>query len=204
MKLKFFAVFLISLLPLVFPIPPVFAEAPTESVRAMLEEVMAVQINPRMQGPESRNDRRMAIKKIIAQNFHFDSMTRSALGTHWEKLREAERVEFRGLFQDLFLESYTKLVLDFLKRETILYNGEEAGKDRVRVKTTIARANEEIPVDYSLAWVKERWLVEDVSIDGVSILGNYRQSFARIIQRESYKSLLEKMRLQRQAMEKSS
>jgi len=170
----------------------------------MLEEVMAVQTDPRLQGAESRNERRTAIKKIIARNFHFDSMTRSALGAHWEKLREAERAEFKGLFQDLFLESYTKLVLDFLKRETILYNGEEAGKDRARVKTTIARVNEEIPVDYALAWVKERWFVEDVSIDGVSILGNYRQSFARIIQRESYKSLLEKMRLQRQAMEKSS
>ncbi len=204
MKLKFIAVFWIFLFPLIFPISPGFAEAPTGRVRAMLEEVMAVQTDSRLQGPESRNDRRVAIKKIISHNFHFDSMTRNALGAHWEKLREAERAEFKGLFQDLFLESYTKLVLDFLKRETILYNGEEAGQERARVKTTIARVNEEIPVDYALTWVKERWLVEDVSIDGVSILGNYRQSFARIIQRESYKSLLEKMRLQRQAMEKSS
>ena len=196
--------FLFCLLILTLPVPPSFAETPKNQVRAMLEEVMAVQTNPRLQGSEFRDQRRMAIKKIIAQNFHFGSMTRDALGAYWEKLSEAEGAEFKGLFQDLFLESYTKLVLDFIKKETILYNGEETGQDQARVKTTIARVNEEIPVDYSLTWVEGRWLVRDVAIDGVSILRNYRQSFARVIQRESYKSLLQKMRLQQQAMEKPS
>ncbi len=204
MKQKFCMVFLVCLLGLTLCIRLGLAETPTAQVRAMLEEVMAVQTNPQLQGQEFRNERRMAIRKTISQNFYFDSMTRDALGAHWEKLNEAERAEFKGLFQDLFLESYTKLVLDFLKKETILYNREEPGQGRALVKTTIARVNEEIPVDYSLMWVQGRWLVGDVTIDGVSILRNYRQSFARVIQRESYKSLLQKMRLQQQAMEKPS
>ncbi len=204
MKLKSCTAFLFCLLALTLLIQPGRAETPTAQVRAMLEEVMAVQTDARLQGQEFRNQRRMAIKKIISQNFHFDSMTRDALGTYWEKLTEAERKEFKGLFQDLFLESYTKMVLDFLKKETILYNREEPGQGRALVKTMIARVNEEIPVDYSLTWVQGRWLVGDVAIDGVSILRNYRQSFARVIQRESYKSLLEKMRLQQRAIEKPS
>jgi len=43
-----------------------------------------------------------------------------------------------------------------------------------------------------------------VAIDGVSIIRNTRQSFTRVIQRESFQSLLKKMRLQQQAIEKPS
>ena len=55
-----------------------------------------------------------------------------------------------NLFQDLFQDSYSRLVLDFLGREKILYTKEDIGQDQAMVKTTIVRVNEEIPVDYFL------------------------------------------------------
>jgi len=164
--------------------------------------VMAVQTNPQFQGPEFRNQRRTAIKKIIGQNFYFEGMAQQTLGAHWAKLNEADQSEFKALFLDLFQESYSKLVLDFLKREKILFTQEELHPDRALIQTTVVRVNEEIPVDYSLTLVQGQWLVDDVTIDGVSIVRNYRRSFARVIQQESYRSLLQKMRLQQQAIDK--
>ena len=180
------------------------AEMPAERVRGIMEEVMAVQTNPQLQISAFRDQRRAAIKKIIGQNFHFDAMAKKALDKYWEKLNEAERADFKGIFQELFQDSYTKLVLDFLKREKILYIQEKLDHDQALIKTTLVRLNENIPVDYSLALVQGRWLVEDVAIDGVSIVGNYRRSFARVIKQESYESLLKKMRLQQRAIEKPS
>jgi phospholipid transport system substrate-binding protein len=180
------------------------AETPAARVQGMLEQVVAIQTHPQLQGPAFREERRTAIKKIIAQNFDFAAMARQSLGPYWEKLNDAERVEFKALFQDLFQESYTKLVLDFLKREKVLYNKEELHQGQALIQTTLVRVNEEIPVDYSLTLVQEQWLVDDVTIDGVSIVRNYQRSFTRVIQRESYKSLLQKMRLQQQAIEKPS
>ena len=180
------------------------AEAPAERVRGIMEEVMAIQTNPQLQGPEFRMRQRTAIKKIIGQKFYFDAMVKKALDKHWEKLNEAERTDFKVIFQELFQDSYTKLVLDFLKREKILYTQEKLDRDQALIKTTLVRANEDIPVDYFLALVQGQWLVEDVAIDGVSIVGNYRQSFTRIIEKESYESLLKKMRLQQRAIGNSS
>ncbi len=204
MKVKFLLQVFFCLL--IWPAQILLAQAdiPTARVRAMLDEVMAIQSNPELQGPSFRNQRRTAIKKIIAENFYFDAMARQALGPYWEKINEAERAEFKVLFQDLFQDSYTKLVLDFLKREKILYGPDDLHQSQALVKTTLVRVNEEIPVDYSLTRVKGQWLVADVAIDGVSIIRNYQQSFTRVIQRESYKSLLQKMRLQQQALEKPS
>jgi phospholipid transport system substrate-binding protein len=118
-------------------------------------------------------------------------------------LSEAKRLEFKAVFQDLFQDSYTKLVLDFLGREKILYTQEESDQGKASVKTIIVRMNEEIPVDYSLGIMGQRWLVEDVAIDGVSIVQNYQKSFARVIRQETYEGLLKKMRLQQQAIEKN-
>jgi phospholipid transport system substrate-binding protein len=180
---------------------PARAETPSGQIRAMLGAVMNIQTDPQLQGPEFRNRRREAIKKIIAHNFNFEAMPERALGPYWKKLDEADRAEFKALFQDLFQESYTRLVLDFLRQEKVHYDKEEVRQGQALVKTTIVRVNEEIPVDYTLATVQGRWQVEDVSIDGASIVRNYQRSFARVIQRESCPSLLQKMRLQKQAKE---
>ena len=179
------------------------AETPTERVRGILEEVMAIQTNPELQGSSFRNEQRTAIKKIIGKNFYFDAMAKKALDVYWERLNDANRADFKGVFRELFQDSYTKLVLDFLKREKILYTQEKIDHNQSLVKTIITRGmNDDIPVDYSLYLVQGHWLVEDVAIDGVSIVGNYRRTFSRIIKKESYESLLKKMHLQQKAIEK--
>ena len=40
----------------------------------------------------------------------------------------------------------------------------------------------------------ERWLAYDVSIEGVSLVVNYRARFNRIIQTSSYRTLVDKLR----------
>ena len=202
-RLTIFAFVILFSLSLILQDASSEAGTPTEWVRSILEEVMAIQTNPQLQGHEFRKEKRIAIKKIIAQNFHFDAMAKQALGQHWQTLSEPNRLEFKAIFQDLFQDSYTKLVLDFLGREKILYTKEDSDQNKASVKTIIVRMNEEIPVDYSLGAMGQGWLVEDVAIDGVSIIQNYQKSFSRVIRQESYQALLKKMRTQQQAIEKN-
>jgi phospholipid transport system substrate-binding protein len=39
-----------------------------------------------------------------------------------------------------------------------------------------------------------RWLVYDVNIEGVSLVSNYRTQFNKIVQTESYQTLVQKLR----------
>ncbi len=175
---------------------------PTETVQQMLNEAIAIQTDPALKGQEFKDKRKSEIKKLILKNFYFDDMAKQALTSHWDGLSGARRSEFKTIFQDLFLDSYSRLVLDFLKREKIQYLGEDAQKGEATVRTTINRTGESIPVDYSLIQVDQKWLVRDVRIDGVSIVENYRKSFSRLIKQESFDGLLKKMRLQQQAIQK--
>ncbi|MGA3173862.1 MAG: ABC transporter substrate-binding protein [Syntrophorhabdales bacterium] len=174
----------------------------TGVVRKMLDSVIAVQTDPALQSQASRPIRRAKIKKVILENFNFEDMAQQSLGDYWKELSASKQQEFKSIFQDLFLDSYSRLVLDFVRKEKIAYLGEEDGQNKLMVKTRIQRVNEEIPVDYYLAEAKHSLLVNDVTIDSVSIVQNYHKSFSRVIKQESYESLLKKMRLQQKAMEK--
>ncbi len=204
MKTKIMLILIASALSMALQQSPCRALAPVDTVRQMLEEAISIQTDPTLQGQESRDTRKGAIKKVILNNFYFDDMARQALGPHWDGLNNAKRSEFKSIFQDLFLDSYSRLVLDFLKKEKVQYLGEDVQKEQAFVKTTIYRINEAIPVDYSLALVDRKWLVRDVRIDGVSIVENYQKSFSRLIKQESFDALLKKMRMQQQAIAKSS
>ena len=200
---KFLSVVIAACFSVAMMVPPCqAATTPTGKVRAMLDKVMSIQTDPKLQGPTFREQRRVAIRKVIAANFQFGVMARQTLGSYWQKLDRRQRSEFASIFQDLFSDSYTRLVLDFLKREKIQYNEQKALAAGALVKTTIYRTGEAIPVDYLLSQVRKDWLVKDVTIDGVSIVQNYRQSFGKVIRKESFKSLLKKMRLQQRVEEK--
>jgi len=169
----------------------------TDSVRSMLEEVMKIQNNQGLAGNEMKNTRRELIRKVILKNFDFGGMATEALGPEqWKALTGSQRSEFRSVFQDLFLDSYSRLVLDFLRKEKIEYGSEDNSGGKTIVKTAIQRLGDRIPVDYLLADMDSGWLVSDVTIDGVSIVQNYRKSFSRVIRQESFSGLLKKMRLQ--------
>lgn len=160
---------------------------------------MEIQTRPALQGDDHKKERARLIRKLISESFLPEEMAKASLGGQWDKVSSKQRSEFQDLFTSLFQDSYTRMVLNFLARESIEYRGETGESHAVRVKTVIMRANEHIPVDYDVVQKKGRWLIRDVEIDGVSIVENYRNSFHKAIQTVSFEGLLQKMRTQRKA-----
>jgi phospholipid transport system substrate-binding protein len=128
-------------------------------------------------------------------------MARATINESWESLSQPQRREFETLFVDLFQDSYTRMVLNYLHRETVAYQGEQPEGGGRRVSTSILRVNEHIPVEYSLVQKAGQWGIQDVTIDGVSIVGNYQNQFHKVILAQSFDALLKKMRLQSQAIQ---
>src|SRR5882762_2768783 len=78
---------------------------------------------------------------------------------------------------------------------SIQYLGESVAGDSAAVATTIlTRTSSALPVDYWLVRRGERWKVQDVVIDGVSLLANYRAQFKRVLAVHPYTELVARMR----------
>jgi phospholipid transport system substrate-binding protein len=176
---------------------PARAETPTAFVRGILDQVMGLQNDP----AQSTQARSQAIHKIIERNFDFALMAKDSLGPAYERLSGGQRQEFIQTFSYLFQDSYTRLVLNFLKKENIQYGRELPQGDKARVDTAIVRTNENIPVTYLMHTAPQGWILYDVMVDGVSILQNYKTQFAQVIHTKSFEFLLNKMQEQRRAIQ---
>jgi len=176
---------------------PALAETPTGYVRGILTQVMALQNDP----AQSAQARSQAIHRIIERNFDFALMAKDSLGPAYERLSGGQRQEFTQTFSYLFQDSYTRLVINFLKKENIQYGRETSDGNKARVETTIARTNENIPVTYLMHTTPQGWVLYDVIVDGVSILQNYKTQFGQVIRTKSFEFLLNKMQEQRRAIQ---
>jgi phospholipid transport system substrate-binding protein len=176
---------------------PAEAESPTAYVRGILDKTMAVQNDASLDAKA----RSRAIHQIIAQSFDFPMMARDTLGATYGQISAGQRQQFTNTFDYLFQDSYSRLVLNFLKRENIQYGQERQEGGKARVDTSIVRTNDTIPVTYLMHSTSRGWLLYDVVVDGVSILENYRNEFGRVIRSNSFGFLLNRMEEQRRATE---
>jgi phospholipid transport system substrate-binding protein len=177
------------------------AGEPTSAVKAVLDQAMEIQTRADLSGEAKRAERVRLIRRLIVDNFAFAEMARETIKDRWDHISPGQRSEFQNLFSELFQDSYTRMVLNFLQQENIDYPGERAESSGTLVRTVIVRANEHIPVDYHMAHRGGRALIRDVDIDGVSIVENYRDTFRNVIVSSSFDGLLKKMRLQSRAIQ---
>ena len=114
------------------------------------------------------------------------------LPTSWNGLSLEQRKEFIGLFSKLLENSYASKIESY-RDEKIIYRDEIVKGEYAMVKTRIQRADDKIDVDYKLKRADGQWLIYDFVIEKVSMIRNYRSQFSKIIKRDSYEVLINKL-----------
>jgi len=173
---------------------PARAGVPSDQLKAQVDRVVRVLDDTELQKSARAAERRAAIRRIANETFDFTETTRRALGPHWQARTPAEREEFTGLFADLLERSYIGKI-ELYSGEKVAYLGDtiDDGFATVRTKLITKQATE-VPIDYRMIRRDDRWLVYDVSIEGVSLIANYRAQLNKIIQTSGYASLVQRLR----------
>ncbi len=172
----------------------VHAGAPTDQLKASVDQIVKVLEDPGLKADAKAKDRRAAIRKEAEVVFDFNETAKRALGRHWQALSEKDREEFTGLFTDLIERAYIQKIERY-SGERIAYAGETVDGSLATVRTRfVTKQGTEIPVDYRMQQRGDRWLVYDVSVEGISLINNYRTQFDKIIQTSSYAELVRKMK----------
>lgn len=145
---------------------------------------------------QAQQQRRLELRRIAAELFDFDEIARRALSRHWTTRSPKEQAEFTRLFTDLLERTYLGRIESY-SGEKIIYLGEVVDGSFATVRSkVITRRRIETPLDYQLHLREGRWKVYDVLIDHVSFVATYRSEFARVIQKESYAALVERLHKQ--------
>ncbi|RMG32918.1 MAG: ABC transporter substrate-binding protein [Gammaproteobacteria bacterium] len=125
------------------------------------------------------------VKDTVLPHFDFTAMTRSAMGRFWRKASPDQRKRLVHQFREMLVRTYATALLGYTGQEIEYLPVRWAeGAQKVTVQTRVRDpGGPPIPIDYRLRWDDGRgeWLVYDVVVDGVSLVTNYRSSFARLI-----------------------
>jgi len=170
------------------------AGTPTEQVRQYTEQVIKILEDPSLKTA----DKAGAIRKVAEEIFDVRETAKRALGRHWVPRTAAEREEFAELFGDLLERTYINQI-DLYGGERVRFAGETVDGDFavVRARLITRRYSHEIPVDCKLVRRDGRWWVYDLAVENVSLIGNYRAQFDRIVRSSSYEELVKRLRERR-------
>jgi phospholipid transport system substrate-binding protein len=171
-----------------------WAGEPTEKVKQTTDKILSIVTDPSLKNPSKAQERKKSIRKAVDERFDWEEMARRSLARYWDQRTDQEKKEFVRLFGELLERTYMNKVEGY-SGEKVQYEGETLESEYAVVKVKIVtRKNVDIPVEYRLHKKGNDWLVYDISIEGVSLVNNYRTQFNSIISQSSYENLVRKLK----------
>lgn len=174
---------------------PAVAASPTEVLEAFYARANAIirSVDPLGDLEQPRQ----AIRDLVNDVFDFRGAAAMALGPAWLSKTPEDQAEFVRLF-GVFLE---RGFIGMIAQKASLSDGvkidylsESISKETAGVATTIQTRNGYgLPVEYWFVRRSEGWKVQDVVIDGVSLVANYRAQFARVLGSFPYAEVIARM-----------
>jgi phospholipid transport system substrate-binding protein len=166
--------------------------APDVLVKSVTNEVL--DIIHKDKDIQSGNNRK-AIELIDAKvlpHFNFIHMTQLALGRDWRTTSAAQKTALSDEFRILLVRTYSKALTEY-KNQSIEFKPlhTKAGDTEAKVNSLVNQpGGKGISLNYYLEKLPAGWMVYDIEADGISLVINYRDSFAAEVRKSGIDSLI--------------
>jgi phospholipid transport system substrate-binding protein len=169
------------------------AGPPTSTLQATFAQANRIIADPTLE--ERPLERIVAIRALFSKVFDFRGASEDVLGPEWKARTAVEQREFTSIFSGFVQRSFVYWLAAAAEIDangiTVSYLGESVERDRAAVRTVIVgRGGRPIRLDHWMVYQGNRWLVRDITIDGVSLITNYRAQFDRVMRTSSYRDLV--------------
>lgn len=167
--------------------------APDVLIKTVTNEVLEIVRNDKdIQSGNTRKATDLVESKVLP-NFNFTRMTQLAMARDWRQASSAQKKMLTDEFHTLLVRTYAKALTEY-KNQSVEYKpfALKAGETDVRVRTEIkqAGAGKNIELDYWLEKSGTAWRVYDIEVGGISIVTNYRESFASEVRNNGIDGLI--------------
>jgi len=125
----------------------------------------------------------------------FQRMTASAVGRYWRQASPEQQKQLQEQFKTLLVRTYSGALSQVADNQTIeLQPMRSNAEDKeVVVRSQVKGKGDPIQLDYRLEQTGSGWKIYDVSVLGVWLVENYRNSFAQEIGANGVDGLIKKL-----------
>lgn len=166
--------------------------SPTEQIKPVIESIMVTLADETLLGDDNKAERRAALMDRIELGFDFREMSKRILGKTWREISEEERETFTEQMTILLENTYMDRLEEY-SGEAIHYVDERITSDRkAQVDTVVDDGKITIPVSYIMFTNDQsKWMVYDMTTEGVSLVRNYRDQFRSILRKKKFDGLIQ-------------
>ncbi|MBP9175575.1 MAG: ABC transporter substrate-binding protein [Rhizobiales bacterium] len=178
--------------------------APDALVKSVTDEVLdIIRKDKDIKAGSTRRAIELVEQKVLP-HFNFSRMTALAVGRDWRQATPEQQKALTEEFRDLLVRTYSNALTAY-KNETVDYRPfkMQPGETDVTVRTQIHQsgARQPIKLDYSLERNGNAWKVYDVVVADVSLVTNYRSSFATEIRNGGIDGLVKTLKAKNSSLE---
>jgi phospholipid transport system substrate-binding protein len=160
---------------------------PTQVVSSKIDELQAL---IEQHGDEYRRDPSQfyrVVDELVAPAFDLDAISERVAGNAWRPATDEQRAQFRKAFKDRLIVFYGEALLERARKGQSGWKLSEIdlldGTATVRAKLPQNDGNV-VSLGFEMRLDSQgRWLVRDMSVDGVSLVQNFRAQFAPVLRK---------------------
>lgn len=168
------------------------AEAPDALVKRVTDDVISiVRADKEIQNGNTAKAIALVEKEVLP-HFNFERMTALAVGRDWRRASPEQKERLACEFRNLLVRTYSNALTAY-REQRFSYRPlrMNPGDSDVVVRTEIRQPGQPaVQLDYALEERDGAWKVYDVVVAGISLVTNYRDSFAQEIRQGGIDGLI--------------
>lgn len=141
------------------------------------------------------------VDEVVLPHFDFIRMSRLVLGKNWRLANPIQKRRFVNEFRELLIRTYSEALIEAAKKiDRIYYSRRNRGAKKTMIRSRVYQKGNSRPIEvhYSMYFYKNKWMVYNVAIGGVSLVINYRKEFANDFRTIGMDGLINKIKNQNQ------
>lgn len=175
---------------------PVHAESPAVSAaRRSVEHLNNTLIDVMKNADRLRyQGRYKKLEPVVKEVFQFEGVAQIALGSHWKKLDQAQKLTFIGVLTNLSIATYAAQFNSYAGEKFQFEAAEEPKPERITLRYVMTAPTEKpIKFEYVVNQFEGRWEIINIIVDGISDLALKKAQYTSVIDREGFDKLVAKL-----------
>ena len=131
----------------------------------------------------SQNEKESQFGKLFDKNFDIPSISRFVLGKYWKQASLDQKKIFIKAFRNYVVKSYSSRFNEYSGEKLKLVNYENEKNPKIFLVHTILERQDApvIKVDWRIGKKKDRFVILDIIIEGISLAITQRSEFVSVI-----------------------
>ena len=121
--------------------------------------------------------------KLFDENFDIPSISKFVLGKYWKSATTTQKKEFIVTFRNYIVKTYSSRFSEYTGEKLTLINSENQSNPKLFIVHTALNREDAPPikVDWRVGLKKDRYVILDIIIEGISLAITQRSEFVSVI-----------------------